>query len=298
LSCVILVFMSKALSTGWQGLNLVRLGGGGYQEVYDDTLCDGDPDCPFVRFGGVQQFRKLAVGVHHKMQAHSMLKHYFPPTIDIEPIILKDVAFMCGFFGGPQYKGPGLRESHAFLHITNDEYDVLIDIFRQTISEMRVRDLEAVEDVLEAVEGWRSVIVDASRPKPRRSSKDRQRKRSKETSAPTVAPTVLPTVAPIAEPTFEPTLAPTAAPTASCQASQRKCSPGSKPLKPLAACPFLEARRHSLCSFLERAPILPRDGSLPDLPMSSHTKFGIVPADERSSATIVDACSSATIVSL
>lgn len=153
-------------STGWLALKMDNVGGV-FQHAEDEAWrqdSDIDGECPFARFGGVAKFNDLAFKTHAKMVHHPSLSHFFPETIDMEPITIKNARFMCGYFGGPKYGGPGVHDAHSFLKITHDQYDDFMEIFKKEIKSMRCHDRSAVREIVDGIECLRKQIVHKSSP--------------------------------------------------------------------------------------------------------------------------------------
>lgn len=144
-------------STGWLALKMTNAGGvmqtaEGKNQGLDDDICE--------RFGGVHKFEELAFRTHAKMVHHPSLQHFFPETIDMEPITIKNARFMAGYFGGPEYGGPGVADAHSFLKITHEQYDAFLQIFEKEIRDMRCPDPEAVTKIIKGMKSLRREIVD------------------------------------------------------------------------------------------------------------------------------------------
>lgn len=68
-------------------------------------------------------------------------------------------AFVCEATGGPcEYHGRGMRESHAHLNITAEEWDRMVEIFVEVLDKHDVPDQEA-EELLELLGTTRDDIV-------------------------------------------------------------------------------------------------------------------------------------------
>lgn len=153
-------------STGWLALKMDNVGGV-FQHAEDDKWeqdSDIDGECAFSRFGGVKKFHDLAFKTHAKMVHHPNLAHFFPETIDMEPITIKNARFMCDFFGGPKYGGPSVQDAHSFLKITHEQYDDFMAIFKEEIQGMRCRDKAAVKEIVSGIGKLRKQIVDPKSP--------------------------------------------------------------------------------------------------------------------------------------
>merc|ERR1719343_700665 len=132
-------------STGWNALNITNSNGVMTAAVGKSRR--GDDTCQ--RFGGVDKFEELAFRTHAKMVRHSALQVYFPDTIDMEPITIKNARFMAGYFGGPEYGGPSISDAHSFLRITHEQYDEFLKIFEEEIHAMNCSDATAVEKIIQ-----------------------------------------------------------------------------------------------------------------------------------------------------
>ncbi|WP_163559286.1 group 1 truncated hemoglobin [Halomonas sp. NO4] len=68
-------------------------------------------------------------------------------------------AFVCEATGGPcDYHGRGMRESHAHLNITAEEWDRMVEIFVEVLDEHDVPEQES-EELLELLGTTRDAIV-------------------------------------------------------------------------------------------------------------------------------------------
>lgn len=120
----------------------------------------------YHKFGGRPKFKDLAYAVHNAMFKHPATKDFFPPTMDNSRITERNVDFLVGAFGGPKYQGPDMMVTHEFLRITDHQYDVMMDCYKDAIANMKIQDMFSVP-ILRQLEGMRSSIVySKNRPPP------------------------------------------------------------------------------------------------------------------------------------
>mmetsp|Transcript_15171 Transcript_15171/g.34575 ORF Transcript_15171/g.34575 Transcript_15171/m.34575 type:complete len:231 (-) Transcript_15171:68-760(-) len=128
---------------------------------------DEEIDSVNARFGGVDRFKELAHRTHNRMLENPKLFQFFPPTIKLDPIVEKNAEFMQGFFGGKRYEGSGIKSSHTFLHISDAQYDVFMDIAKEEVASMCAGDKELEKELLEGIEKMRYEIVENSSRQPK-----------------------------------------------------------------------------------------------------------------------------------
>jgi len=77
---------------------------------------------------------------YRKVLADDRISHYFD-RIDMEAQREKQKAFLTLAFGGPNhYSGRDLRAAHAKLHLTEADFDAVIEHLGTTLKELNVPD--------------------------------------------------------------------------------------------------------------------------------------------------------------
>lgn len=120
----------------------------------------------YSRFGGRPKFQALAEAVHEEMFVNPLTSDFFPPTMDNSRITNRNVDFLVGAFGGPKYKGPNMIDTHEFLRITDAQYDVMLQCYRNAIANMKIHE-QFSQPIMRQLDGMRtSIVFQPKRPKP------------------------------------------------------------------------------------------------------------------------------------
>jgi hemoglobin len=131
-----------------------RLGGAqGLQAIADDFVVRAmaDPRVNWNREGVVHG----GLSIHHE---HSMQWDASPENV--KALKLHLAQFLALASGGPTiYQGREMKDAHADLHITNDEFDASVGDLKATLDKMQVANTEQKE-LLAIVETTRGQIVE------------------------------------------------------------------------------------------------------------------------------------------
>ena len=115
-------------------------------------------DSLYERLGGHSTLFEAMHRLYGKMQNDPVISHYFD-DMDIESLTRKQVSFMSRAFGGqPPEETRSLIEIHANLGISNHDFNVLISLMQETLSEMGIA-IAAQHEVLAIIEEHRNDIV-------------------------------------------------------------------------------------------------------------------------------------------
>ena len=100
---------------------------------------------------------KPCIGCYEKLQSDPVISHYFA-DMDIESLTRKQVSFMTRAFGGqPPEETRSLKEIHENLNISGHEFNVLISLMQETLTEMGVA-IATQHEVLAIIENARDDI--------------------------------------------------------------------------------------------------------------------------------------------
>ncbi|GAA4651037.1 hypothetical protein GCM10023116_33200 [Kistimonas scapharcae] len=113
----------------------------------------------YERLGGDKAIL-LAVSVFYdKVADDPVIGHYFS-ALDMDKLARKQAAFMSTAFGGPLDDDVrGLREAHAGLGITDEEFDIVVRYLSETLTEIGVEDA-LKNEVMGIVSTTRSDVVE------------------------------------------------------------------------------------------------------------------------------------------
>jgi hemoglobin len=109
----------------------------------------------FDRLGGSAAIEAATKLMYDKVLADPSLSPFFAGT-DMEQLRAAQATFLAMAFDGPvQYSGPGLRNAHAGLGITDTEFDAVIGYLSASLAELGVSGsvIADVEQVAQSVRG-------------------------------------------------------------------------------------------------------------------------------------------------
>ncbi len=115
-------------------------------------------DSLYERLGGHSTLFEAMHKLYEKMQNDPVISHYFE-NMDIESLTRKQVSFMTRAFGGqskPETRS--LKEIHAGLNISNHEFNVLVRLLQETLTEIGIR-ITLQHEVLAIIEDVRDEVV-------------------------------------------------------------------------------------------------------------------------------------------
>ncbi|GAA4650792.1 hypothetical protein GCM10023116_30750 [Kistimonas scapharcae] len=115
-------------------------------------------DSLYERLGGHSTVFEAMHRLYEKMQNDPAISHYFD-SMDIVSLTRKQVSFMTQVFGGqPPEETRSLNEIHENLNISNHEFNVLVGLLRETLTEIGV-EVAIQHEVLAIIEDGRDDIV-------------------------------------------------------------------------------------------------------------------------------------------
>lgn len=116
------------------------------------------PSNIYAKMGGRPKFKELAYEVHAAMFKDPLTSFFFPPTMDNARITERNVDFLVGAFGGPKYVGPDMVITHEFLRITDEQYTLMVNLYKIAVERMKLHDMFKVP-IMRQLEGMRGSIV-------------------------------------------------------------------------------------------------------------------------------------------
>jgi hemoglobin len=110
--------------------------------------------------GGEAKVRAILQALYDRLFADPIVGFLFEGK-DRQRIVEQQVAFTCGFLGGPQkYEGKPLPEAHAALPLRRGHFDRRHHLLEQTLGELHVPD-DVRRAWLRIDEGLRSSVMAA-----------------------------------------------------------------------------------------------------------------------------------------
>jgi hemoglobin len=105
----------------------------------------------FSRYGGSAKVEKLVQHFYVKVQNSSKLAPYFQ-NADFPKLLRHQASFISAAMGGPTsaITDTDLRRAHVNLHISQNAFDEMLLLFRESLREFdfRAEDIEAFMDIL------------------------------------------------------------------------------------------------------------------------------------------------------
>jgi hemoglobin len=96
----------------------------------------------FERVGGFAQVRLIVSEFYDRILDSEQLRPYFE-TIDMRRLIDHQTKFVSALMGGPaSFSNEHLARAHAHLGISPEEYDEMGEIFRETLEDLDVPEVE------------------------------------------------------------------------------------------------------------------------------------------------------------
>ena len=96
----------------------------------------------FDRVGGFAQVRLIVSEFYDRILDSEQLRPYFE-NIDVRRLIDHQTKFVSALMGGPgSFSNEHLTRAHARLGITDEEYDEMGEIFRETLEDFDVPQVE------------------------------------------------------------------------------------------------------------------------------------------------------------
>ena len=110
----------------------------------------------FERYGGFATVSKIVLSFYGRVLDDDILAPYFD-DVDMRRLIDHQTKFVSQVMGGPAtYTNESLRQLHAHLAITDEAFDVMIDVMEETLEDFDFADsdLDAVVTDLESRRSW------------------------------------------------------------------------------------------------------------------------------------------------
>ncbi|WP_211824895.1 group I truncated hemoglobin [Kistimonas asteriae] len=118
-------------------------------------------DSLYERLGGHSTLFEAMHRLYEKMQNDPVISHYFA-DMDIESLTRKQVSFMTRAFGGQSpSERRSLKEIHAGLNISNHDFNVLVRLLQETLTEIGI-EIKLQHEVMAIIEDVRESVVSDS----------------------------------------------------------------------------------------------------------------------------------------
>lgn len=112
----------------------------------------------YERFGGLDAIRAVVADFHARLLADPRINAFFRGADD-ERLATLLVEQICEVTGGPcRYSGRSMREAHAEMHVTDAQFDALVEDLAASLSRFGVAEREKTE-LLTLLGGLRREIV-------------------------------------------------------------------------------------------------------------------------------------------
>jgi hemoglobin len=96
----------------------------------------------FERVGGFAQVRLIVSELYDRILDSERLRHYFEHS-DVRRLIDHQTKFVSALMGGPaSYTNDQLSRAHVHLGISNEEFDEMAELFRETLEDFDVPEVE------------------------------------------------------------------------------------------------------------------------------------------------------------
>ncbi|HEU5073327.1 MAG TPA: group 1 truncated hemoglobin [Polyangiaceae bacterium] len=94
----------------------------------------------YERIGGEAAVNAAVDLFYRKVLADDRISHYFD-TVDMDGQRAKQKAFLTFAFGGPNaYSGKDLRSAHAKMHLSESDFNAVMENLGATLQELKVPD--------------------------------------------------------------------------------------------------------------------------------------------------------------
>jgi hemoglobin len=114
----------------------------------------------YETLGGNTSIGEAVDKFYARLESDPVLSEFFR-SADVEQIKTRQRMFLTAALGGPDaYEGRDMRAAHAYLPITDTDFDLFIDHLAATLGEVGVAP-EQIAEVLEALRPLRLEIVTA-----------------------------------------------------------------------------------------------------------------------------------------
>ena len=100
----------------------------------------------------------IFISIFHTVLRNERVKHHFE-KIDMKKLKEHQRTFLTMAFGGPNnYKGKNMKAAHANAHVTNQDYDVIVELLMLTLKELKVG-AEEIYEVNQLVQTLRNDVL-------------------------------------------------------------------------------------------------------------------------------------------
>ena len=114
----------------------------------------------FDKYGGFAAVSKIVMSFYDKVLDSDQVGDYFD-DVDMRSLIDHQTKFVASLMGGPaSFTDDMLRRVHERLDITNEDFDEVARLLRETLVEFDVEH-DDIETIVFAVDSKRPVIVSA-----------------------------------------------------------------------------------------------------------------------------------------
>lgn len=112
----------------------------------------------FERYGGVKFVMRFTLRFYDRVLASVRLAPFFANT-NMQELVEHQAKFISAVMGGPtSYSNAALRDVHANLPIDDQAFDEMIQLFKATLEEAKLADLD-VEAIIADLNARRVYIV-------------------------------------------------------------------------------------------------------------------------------------------
>jgi hemoglobin len=116
------------------------------------------PISMFERYGGVKFVMRFTLRFYDRVLASARLAPFFANT-NMQELVEHQAKFISAVMGGPtSYSNAALRDVHANLAIDDQAFDEMIQLFKATLEEAALTDLD-VEAIIADLNARRPYIV-------------------------------------------------------------------------------------------------------------------------------------------
>ena len=112
----------------------------------------------FERYGGVKFVMRFTLRFYDRVLASTRLAPFFAKT-NMQELVEHQAKFISAVMGGPtNYSNATLRDVHANLSIDDRAFDEMIQLFRTTLEESKLADVD-VKSIIADLNARREYIV-------------------------------------------------------------------------------------------------------------------------------------------
>jgi len=116
------------------------------------------PATLFEKYGGFSSVSRIVMTFYDKVLDSERIGDFFD-NVDMPRLIDHQTKFVSFLLGGPaSYSEDRLRRAHASLHLTNEDFDEVARLLRETLDEHGF-DTEDVRAVMTEIEMRRTTIL-------------------------------------------------------------------------------------------------------------------------------------------